>query len=140
MEIYVEKGKVEREIEEWVVKGEKKVRRLSVRRLNSGYDGWMKDGRCVYVGRKNEVLRLKGSVLMNKFKIGIDGRRDEVIEMYRKWLWEEVKMMNFEVVDELLRLKEIEDKGLLVLVCWCDEDEKCHSDVIISCLKWLKGG
>ena len=92
----------------------------------------------VYVGRK--VGGLRGSVLGNRFVVGKDGNRDEVIEKYRRWLWGEIKMMNFKVIDELVRILGLEVMfGEVRLVCWCKEDESCHSDVLVRCLEWMRG-
>jgi hypothetical protein len=92
-------------------------------------------GNVEYVGREVRG-RIKGSVLGNRWKVGKDGSRDEVIEKYRRWLWEEVKKEEGEVCDELMRLLSKGDK--LVIGCWCFEDERCHGDAILRCLEWIK--
>ena len=85
-------------------------------------------GGCgVYVGR--------GSVLGNRFKIGVDGDREEVIKMYRRWLWEKVKSGDEVVIGELKKIKE----GWLI-GCFCkkwDVEVKCHGDVIVKCVRWM---
>lgn len=73
----------------------------------------------VYIGR--------GSEWGNRYRIGVDGDRDEVIRKYREWLIGRV----------------VEEKGLLSrmrrelggkkLGCWCKVRGKevgCHGDVI----------
>jgi len=49
-------------------------------------------GDGIYVGRK--MPGIPGSVLGNPFQIGRDGRRSQVIERYRRWLWEQIKFKN----------------------------------------------
>lgn len=82
----------------------------------------------IYIGR--------GSVLGNKFRIGVDGSRKEVIEKYRMWLWGEIKRNNRVVVNELWRLIEIGREKDLVLLCWC-KPLPCHGDVVKSCIEWM---
>jgi len=65
-------------------------------------------GDGVYIGRP--------SLLGNPFKIGQHGTREEIIQRYRAWLWQQV------------------------LVCWCKEPGRsvgCHGDVLESSLLWL---
>jgi len=88
-----------------------------------------------YVGRG------KGSVLGNKFKIGVDGDRKEVIEKYKSWLWryvkEGIKGVMSDVWKELLRIcKKVKEGGDVVLGCWCSP-LGCHGDVIKSCILWM---
>jgi hypothetical protein len=77
----------------------------------------------VYVGRP--------SVLGNSFRIGRDGDRDQVIERYRRWLWQAIKARNAPVISALITLDPD-----AVLVCWC-APEPCHADVIIRAYDWL---
>lgn len=88
----------------------------------------------IYIGRNSYVS--KGSVLNNNFKIGQDGNRNEVVEKYRKWLWQEYKKKG-EVYQELVRIKNKVIKGEEVeLVCWCSP-QKCHGDVVKNCVEWM---
>lgn len=88
-----------------------------------------------YIGRN--FGNLEGSVLGNKFKINRDGDRKEVIEKYRRWLWEEVKKKEGIVWNELMMLvKEVKAGKDIYLSCWCKPLE-CHGDVIKSCIEWL---
>jgi hypothetical protein len=88
----------------------------------------------IYVARA--MKNIKGSVLGNPFKLGKDGDRTEVIQKYRKWLWEQIKAKN-EVYDELVRILYLYRKNRnLRLVCWCAPLE-CHADIIIKAIKWL---
>jgi hypothetical protein len=47
-------------------------------------------GEGIYVGR--ETPGAPGNVLGNPFRIGRDGTREEVVEKYRRWLWEQIKL------------------------------------------------
>ena len=73
----------------------------------------------VYVGR--------GSKWGNRFVIGRDGSRDEVIEKYRVWLWGRK--------DLLKDLGELKNKRL---GCYC-APQPCHGDVLLRAVKWFSG-
>ena len=81
-----------------------------------------------YVGR--------GSVLGNRFKIGINGNREQVIQKYRRWLWNRICDHDQRVTEELDRLKEIAKKGDLVLGCWC-APKRCHAEIIKNAINWI---
>lgn len=66
----------------------------------------------VYIGRPSKYG--------NKFIIGIDGNRLEVIEKYEKWLKEQPELIN-DIKQNL--------KGK-VLGCHCSP-KKCHGDIIL---------
>ena len=89
-----------------------------------------KDG--VYIGRGGRGM--KTSALHNPFVIGQSGNRDEVINLYREYLWQCIKIKN-EVYDELVRLSKIE--GDLKLICFC-KPLACHGDVVKSAIEWIK--
>lgn len=93
----------------------------------------------IYIGRKWKDL--PGSVLQNKYKIGRDGTREEVIEKYRQWLWKEVKKgMKGEggkVWEVLNYIKEdVKEGKQIFLMCWC-KPKACHGDVVKSCIEWM---
>ena len=75
-----------------------------------------------------------GSVMANRFKIGVDGDRGEVIEKYKRWLWGKVKANDLEVMRWFKALRGDERLG-----CWCEAGEACHVDVIFKCWLYLKG-
>ncbi|AGY60353.1 DUF4326 domain-containing protein [Gloeobacter kilaueensis] len=84
-----------------------------------------------YIGRP--------SVLGNPFVLGQDGNRQEVIEKYRRWLWQKLKQGG-PVLDELCRLQQLAYQRELVLVCWCkrpDREVACHGDVLKQAIEWL---
>lgn len=88
----------------------------------------------VYIGRT--LSQWKGSVLANKFRIGQDGNREQVIAKYRKSLWEQIKLQG-PVYDELMKLVQRERAGEeIVLLCWC-KPEPCHGDVVKGAIEWL---
>jgi len=87
---------------------------------------------------KNGIYIGRGGILGNKFVEGKDGDREEVIEKYRGWLWEEVKKREGKAWDELRRLLGIWKRdGKLKLSCFCFP-KRCHGEVIGGCLVWMK--
>jgi hypothetical protein len=66
----------------------------------------------VYIGRPSKWG--------NKFEIGKDGTRDEVIEKFREWL-----LSQPELVAECKR--ELKGK---ILGCWCAPKLRCHGEVL----------
>lgn len=65
---------------------------------------------AIYVGRPSKWG--------NPYKIGIDGTREEVIELYKKWLSNQ----------RYLNLEELKGKDL---VCWC-KPLPCHADILLE--------
>jgi hypothetical protein len=59
-------------------------------------------------------------VWSNPFKIGRDGNRGKVIEMYRKWIFLRPELLK--------RLPELRGKRL---GCWC-APQACHGDVLVE--------
>ncbi|UFP93617.1 DUF4326 domain-containing protein [Gloeobacter morelensis] len=91
-----------------------------------------------YDNRPGEYIG-RPSVLGNPFVLGEHGSRDEVVEKYRRWLWEQIKEEGA-VYRELLRLKAAAQKRELLLVCWCKRPNKevaCHGDIIKQAIEWL---
>jgi len=72
-----------------------------------------KEKYTVYIGR--------GSVFGNPFKIGIDGNREEVINLYKHYI-----RTNFKVLKTIYNLP----KGA-ILGCYC-KPLACHGDIIIE--------
>ena len=66
----------------------------------------------VYIGRPSKWG--------NPFTIGIHGTREQVIQMYRDWIYTQPHLMN--------SLHGLKGK---VLGCWCSPKE-CHGDVLIE--------
>jgi hypothetical protein len=90
-------------------------------------------GNGIYVGRK--MPGIPGSVLGNPFQIGRDGTRSQVIERYRRWLWEQIKLKN-EAYAELRRIAGLARQGDVTLVCW-RTPELCHATVIERSVEYL---
>lgn len=88
----------------------------------------------LYIGRENARYNMKKSILHNPFAIGPDGNRDEVIQLFKEYLWECIKRKNV-VYDALMKLAKVEHD--LNLVCYC-KPHACHGDVIIKAVEWLK--
>ena len=102
-------------------------------KLINGKKSGFKDS--VYIGRRNATYGLKESPLSNRFVIGIDGDRNEVIAKYRLWLWNIIKNKQQPQFREFLRLVEWARQGNLILSCWC-KPLPCHGDVIIKAIDW----
>ena len=80
-----------------------------------------------YIGR--------GSVLGNPFVIGKDGTREEVIQLYKRHLWESIKSHDGGVFREINLLALTYHNTDLTLGCFCYPKE-CHGDVIKACIIW----
>lgn len=73
---------------------------------------------AVYIGR--------GSPLGNKFIIGKDGTRDEVVAKYRKWLAKMLIRRDPEIETAFRRLRPDD-----LVMCYC-APEACHGDVVVE--------
>ena len=71
---------------------------------------------AVYVGRPSKWG--------NPFVIGKDGTRAEVIEKYRKFIWDHVFTSDLFMAD----LRELKGKDL---VCYC-APKPCHADILLE--------
>lgn len=85
---------------------------------------------AVYIGRENIKHNLKQSKFANPFPINELHTRDEVIEAYRKWLWQ---MLNSGVITKQ-DILELEGKDL---VCYCNP-HPCHGDVLLNAFRYYK--
>lgn len=72
----------------------------------------------VYIGRPGKWG--------NPFIIGIHGSREDVIDMYRKWIVNQKHLIS--------SLYELKDKKL---GCWC-KPASCHGDVLVEMVNNLK--
>ena len=81
-----------------------------------------KESYDVYIGR--------GSKWGNPFKLGDGVSRDEVIQKYRRYLWEQIKAGVITKQD----LIELDGKRL---GCFC-KPKSCHGDVIVAAVQWVK--
>lgn len=76
----------------------------------------------VYIGR--------GSRWGNPYRIGQDGTREEVIELFRSYLWESLK-------DGSITNAELLSLDGKRLGCFC-KPQACHGDVIVRAVEWVK--
>jgi hypothetical protein len=92
----------------------------------------------MYVGRGQHKKGLKRSVLANQWssrpwaKAIIVKDKETAVANFKRWLWQEMKRGNKEVLDELRNVK-----AHTVMVCHCDDDV-CHSKVVWKAAKWLR--
>lgn len=102
---------------------------ITIGKTNRPHPDEWQSGTCrIFVGRPSK--------LGNPFKIGRDGDRNQVIEKYRVWLWQQIKSRG-PAWEELKRLKQLLlQKQSLVLTCYCFP-HRCHAEVIRSCLHWM---
>lgn len=71
---------------------------------------------------------MRGSLWGNPFVVGRDGDRDDVVEKYRRWLWQKMQ----EDPDLIHQLATLDGKTL----CCCCAPKRCHGDVLESAAKW----
>lgn len=89
---------------------------------------WMSDPQNVYVARAGVVFidgerfPKKSSKFANPFKIVKDGTREEVLEMYRDWLEQQI-------AEGIITQDDLESLRGKTLGCWC-APEPCHADVL----------
>ena len=91
-------------------------------RLERTGKGWTTDTlppNSVYVARSTWPIRIS-SKWRNRFKIGRDGTRDEVIARYRAWLLQQPGL--------LAALPELRGMDL---ICWC-APWPCHANVLLD--------
>ena len=90
----------------------------------------------VYVGR--QMRDIPTSPLGNPWKIGQDGDRTNVLQLYKRDLWnalnDKPSRLGPAAKTELHRLAAIPD---LHLWCWC-APEPCHAQIIAAAIAWLK--
>jgi Domain of unknown function (DUF4326) len=84
--------------------------------------------------RMNGVYCGRGSVLGNRFRIGVDGDREEVIRKFRAWLWERMECGDERVIEAMSGLN-----ANSVLGCWCSP-LPCHCEVIERAWNYYYGG
>ena len=72
----------------------------------------------LYIGR--------GSKWGNPHRISRTMTREQAVQAYRRTLWADKKL--------LAALPELQGKTLM---CFCETDQLCHGQVLISALKWM---
>lgn len=76
----------------------------------------------IYIGR--------GSKWWNPYAIGEHGTREDVIDAFRTYLWEQMKFGRITKED----LLELDGKRL---GCFC-KPQACHGDVLAKAVEWAK--
>jgi len=84
---------------------------------------------AVYVGRAGHGL--PQSPLANPYSIRQAGSRENAIELYRSWLWLQIRHENPRILNAL---RDMQDDT--VLVCWC-HPLPCHAEVILKAGNYL---
>lgn len=73
------------------------------------------------------------SPLGNDYRIGVDGDRDEVCDLYDSALALSVKHKDKAIMERLNKIADWLIAGHDVrLVCFCDAHERCHGDSVIK--------
>ena len=75
-------------------------------------------------------------VLGNRFRIGRDGTREEVIEKYRHWLWQSLQEQGAasRLLAQVVQVPKAGGRGALVCCC---KPLPCHGDVVQRAIEWL---
>lgn len=77
---------------------------------------------------KCDVYCGRGSKYGNPYVIGEDGNRDDVISLYRNWLWNEIQTRR-------ITIKELQSLNGKKLGCYC-KPKRCHCDILVNAIKW----
>lgn len=78
----------------------------------------------VYIGRA--MPGRDGSTFANPFRIGVDGRREDVLAKYEAWLTRRLS-------EEPALHRELEQLRGKRLGCWC-KPHACHGDLLVRLL------
>lgn len=82
---------------------------------------------------------LPGSPLGNQYKIQPHGpftREESVLNLYRKWLWQQIQNKQSPAYLELIRLTTLAETQPLILSCWC-APELCLGTIIKNAIEYL---
>ena len=77
---------------------------------------------------KCDVYCGRGSKYGNPYVIGEDGNRDDVIALYRNWLWNEIQTRR-------ITIKELQSLEGKKLGCYC-KPKRCHCDILVRAIHW----
>lgn len=72
---------------------------------------------------------MRGSVFGNPFKISPTTSREQVIQLFRKYLWKRIH----EDKEFAMQVKALRGKTL----CCCCAPKVCHGDVLEACAEWM---
>jgi len=105
--------------------------------VNGKVDGFVGKDK-IYIG--GATKKLPSSPLANQYIIGFDGDRNQVIELYKRWLWYQVNIGEHNpngAFKELLRIARLVKAGNpVILTCHC-KPLACHGDVLVNCVNWV---
>lgn len=91
----------------------------------------------IYIGRTTREFP-EPSPLANPYKLGRDGGRNEVINKYRRWLWNQMRNRRSAAYRELLRLTHLSlQQETVTLICWCAPDF-CHGEILRDAIHFLR--
>lgn len=82
----------------------------------------------VYVGRGRCPVTDEAGRWGNPYRIGEDGDREQVVALYREYLWAKIQTGCIPIAD----LAALDGK---VLGCWC-APRPCHGDVLLRAAAW----
>lgn len=113
---------------------------LKVKNLRKKYNDenmslkiWLEMENNVYTGRRGrifidkETFHYPGSIWGNPFK---KGNIDEILKLYREYIEKNIKEK-----PDIYDISKLKGKNL---GCYCDNDNKCHNDVLISIINELE--
>lgn len=110
---------------------------VKVKNIRPNYQNlkeWVEDTSNVYIGRKGVVFingeryPKKDSIFANPYKIGKNIDREQVLDLYRKFMEENIQQNKIYYVNELSKLKGKK------LGCWC-HPEPCHGDILLGLIE-----
>lgn len=94
----------------------------------------------IYIGRRNARYNLEASALANPYVVGRDGDRDNVIAMYRRYLWQYIKKglqgEASQVWNVLQEIKNSQKDKNIKLACYC-KPKGCHGDIIVRAINYM---
>jgi len=97
--------------------------------INGKKDGFVGED-IIYIGRKNAYYNLKASPLNNPYAVRHNRTLAESLQLYKAWILQMYSLKKGSVYDELIRLAQLEKKGVdFKLACWCKPND-CHGDII----------
>ena len=74
---------------------------------------------------------MRGTPFGNPFRIGPDGTREQVVEAYRRHLWERIRLEPAFAA----KVRELHGRDL----CCCCAPAPCHGQVLERAAAWLHG-
>lgn len=100
---------------------------IHVRHVHDGYTP--NDPTHFYCGRYSRAYRLPSSALRNRFKMEDESQRQQVIDLFDRWLAMEMEKPRSEARIQVMEIAQAARRGDVYLFCWC-APKPCHADVI----------